>query len=93
MSFEENATLKALAMSKKLPGFVVADDSGLEVDAFGRRARNLFGSLCGGERDRERKDKQIIAEACASWRRRRRASGSISLRRCACAQRQSPWNI
>lgn len=34
-SFEENATLKALAAAKKLPGFVVADDSGLEVDALG----------------------------------------------------------
>ncbi|HEY4271354.1 MAG TPA: RdgB/HAM1 family non-canonical purine NTP pyrophosphatase [Candidatus Udaeobacter sp.] len=34
-SFEENATLKALAASRKLPGFVVADDSGLEVDALG----------------------------------------------------------
>jgi XTP/dITP diphosphohydrolase len=34
-SFEENATLKALAASKNLPGFVVADDSGLEVDALG----------------------------------------------------------
>jgi XTP/dITP diphosphohydrolase len=32
-SFKENAMLKALAVSKTLPGFVVADDSGLEVDA------------------------------------------------------------
>lgn len=34
-SFEENATIKALAVSKNLPGFVAADDSGLEVDALG----------------------------------------------------------
>ena len=34
-SFEENATLKALAVSRTLPGFVAADDSGLEVDALG----------------------------------------------------------
>jgi XTP/dITP diphosphohydrolase len=32
-SFKENATLKALAVSETLPGFVAADDSGLEVDA------------------------------------------------------------
>ena len=32
-SFEENATLKALAVSKELPALVIADDSGLEVDA------------------------------------------------------------
>jgi XTP/dITP diphosphohydrolase len=34
-SFEENAKLKALAVSRKLPGLVVADDSGLEVEALG----------------------------------------------------------
>jgi XTP/dITP diphosphohydrolase len=34
-SFEENAKLKALAASRKLPGLVIADDSGLEVDALG----------------------------------------------------------
>ena len=32
-SFEENAKLKALGVSTKLPGLVIADDSGLEVDA------------------------------------------------------------
>jgi XTP/dITP diphosphohydrolase len=34
-SFEENAKLKAIAVSRKLPGFVIADDSGLEVEALG----------------------------------------------------------
>jgi XTP/dITP diphosphohydrolase len=34
-SFEENANLKALAVSKQLPALVIADDSGLEVDALG----------------------------------------------------------
>jgi XTP/dITP diphosphohydrolase len=32
-SFEENAKLKALAASNQLPALVIADDSGLEVDA------------------------------------------------------------
>ena len=31
-SFEENAKLKAIAVSKKMPGLVIADDSGLEVE-------------------------------------------------------------
>src|SRR4029453_5830339 len=31
-SFEENAKLKAIAVSKQLPGLVIADDSGLEVE-------------------------------------------------------------
>jgi XTP/dITP diphosphohydrolase len=34
-SFEENANLKALAASKQLRALVIADDSGLEVDALG----------------------------------------------------------
>jgi non-canonical purine NTP pyrophosphatase, rdgB/HAM1 family len=34
-SFEENAKLKAVAVSRKLPGLVIADDSGLEVEALG----------------------------------------------------------
>jgi XTP/dITP diphosphohydrolase len=34
-TFEENAILKAVAVSKRVPGLVVADDSGLEVDALG----------------------------------------------------------
>jgi XTP/dITP diphosphohydrolase len=34
-SFEENAKLKAIAVSRKLTGLVIADDSGLEVDALG----------------------------------------------------------
>jgi len=32
-TFAENAILKAIAISKRFPGLVVADDSGLEVDA------------------------------------------------------------
>ena len=34
-SFEENAKLKALAASRQLPGLVIADDSGLEVNDLG----------------------------------------------------------
>ena len=34
-TFAENAILKAVGTSKRFPGLVVADDSGLEVDALG----------------------------------------------------------
>ncbi|PYI71539.1 MAG: non-canonical purine NTP pyrophosphatase, RdgB/HAM1 family [Verrucomicrobia bacterium] len=34
-TFQENAILKAVAVSKRMPGFVIADDSGLEVEALG----------------------------------------------------------
>ena len=32
-TFEENSAIKALAASRRFPGYVMADDSGLEVDA------------------------------------------------------------
>lgn len=35
ISFEENARLKAVAASQRLPDLVIADDSGLEVDRLG----------------------------------------------------------
>ena len=47
-SFEENAILKALALSRTLPDFVIADDSGLEVDALGG-APGIFSARYGGE--------------------------------------------
>jgi XTP/dITP diphosphohydrolase len=34
-TFEENAVVKATTASRQLPGLIVADDSGLEVDALG----------------------------------------------------------
>src|SRR5437667_10940955 len=34
-SFEENAKLKAIAVSRQLPGLIIADDSGREVNALG----------------------------------------------------------
>ena len=52
-SFEENATLKALAVSKRLPGFVAADDSGLEVDALGGAPGIYSARYAGSERDGE----------------------------------------
>ena len=34
-TFAENARIKATAVSRQLPGLVLADDSGLEVDSLG----------------------------------------------------------
>ena len=47
-TFEENATLKAIAASKQLPSLVIADDSGLEVDALGG-APGIFSARYAGE--------------------------------------------
>ena len=46
-SFEENAKLKALAASRQLPALVIADDSGLEVDALGG-APGIYSARYGG---------------------------------------------
>lgn len=45
--FQDNAILKAVAVSKRMPGFVVADDSGLEVDALGG-APGIHSARYGG---------------------------------------------
>jgi XTP/dITP diphosphohydrolase len=59
-SFEENAKLKALAVSKKLPGLVAADDSGLEVDALGG-APGIYSARYAGANatNKERIDKLL----------------------------------
>jgi XTP/dITP diphosphohydrolase len=59
-SFEENAKLKALAVSRKLPGLVAADDSGLEVDALGG-APGIYSARYAGTNatNKERIDKLL----------------------------------
>jgi len=47
-TFDENAILKAIAASKKLPSLVIADDSGLEVDALGG-APGIYSARYAGE--------------------------------------------
>jgi len=52
-SFEENAMLKALAASRQLPALVIADDSGLEVDALGG-APGIYSARYAGANATER---------------------------------------
>jgi len=52
-SFEENAKLKALAVSTQLPALVIADDSGLEVDSLGG-APGIYSARYGGANATER---------------------------------------
>jgi XTP/dITP diphosphohydrolase len=53
-SYEENAILKAATISKQLPGLIVADDSGLEIDALhgdpGIRSARYGGTNASAER-------------------------------------------
>ena len=48
-TFAENAILKAVAVSKQHPGLVIADDSGLEVDALGGEP-GIFSARYAGNR-------------------------------------------
>jgi XTP/dITP diphosphohydrolase len=60
VSFAENANLKAIAVSKKLPGLVIADDSGLEVDALGG-APGIYSARYAGAKaaDKQNVDKLL----------------------------------
>jgi XTP/dITP diphosphohydrolase len=57
-SFEENAKLKAIAVSKRLPTLVIADDSGLEVEALGG-APGIYSARYAGT---NASDKEKIAK-------------------------------
>ncbi len=65
-SFEENATLKALAVSRKLPGLVVADDSGLEVDALGGAPGIYSARYAGIKASEEEKIDKLLRELALS---------------------------
>jgi XTP/dITP diphosphohydrolase len=61
-SFEENATLKALAVSRKLPGLILADDSGLEVDALAGAPGIYSARYAGANATEEEKIGKLLHE-------------------------------
>jgi len=61
-SFEENAKLKALAASRELPDLIIADDSGLQVDALGS-APGIYSARYAGPNATERaKIEKLLTE-------------------------------
>lgn len=61
-TFLENARLKALGISKLVPGWVLSDDSGLEVDALSG-APGVWSSSYGGEEGNHPKNNaRLLAE-------------------------------
>ena len=61
-TFLENATLKAVAISRHVTGLVLSDDSGLEVDALGG-APGVWSSSYGGEEGNHPKNNaRLLAE-------------------------------
>ena len=59
-SFEENAKLKAIAVSKELSGLTIGDDSGLEVAALGG-APGIYSARYAGDKatDKENIDRLL----------------------------------
>src|SRR5258705_4003865 len=55
-SFDENAKLKALATSRQLPALVIADDSGLAVDALGGAPGSYLAAYAGANATRRGKN-------------------------------------
>lgn len=83
-TFAENATLKALAASRRIPGLVVADDSGLEVDALAG-APGIFSARYAGKgaSDRANVEKLLgeLSRAPATCSRRARFRCVLALAR------------
>ena len=63
-TFAENARLKAVAISRQVPGLVLADDSGLEVDSFGG-APGIYSARYAGEGATDETNRQKLLEALA----------------------------
>jgi XTP/dITP diphosphohydrolase len=84
-SFEENAKLKALAASRQLPALVIADDSGLEVDALGG-APGIYSARYAGASatNRDKIDKllrELVRVLATDERRRARFRCVVALAR------------
>ncbi len=61
-TFLENARLKALAVSRVVDGWVLSDDSGLEVDALGGAPGVWSSSFGGVEGDHARNNARLLQE-------------------------------
>jgi XTP/dITP diphosphohydrolase len=63
-TFEENAIIKALAASRALPGLVLADDSGLEVDLL-EGAPGVRSARYAGEKATDKENRDRVLEELA----------------------------
>jgi XTP/dITP diphosphohydrolase len=61
-TFAENARIKATAVSRQLPGLVLADDSGLEVDSLGGAPGVFSSRYAGVEASDEANRQKLLVE-------------------------------
>ena len=61
-TFIENATLKAVSASKCIPGIILADDSGLEVDILDGKPGVWSSSFGGEEGNHAKNNEKMISE-------------------------------
>jgi XTP/dITP diphosphohydrolase len=61
-TFQDNAIFKAVAVSKRLSGLVVADDSGLEVDALGGAPGIHSARYAGANASDKEKIEKLLAD-------------------------------
>lgn len=80
-SFAENARLKSFAVSRQLPGLVLADDSGLEVDSLGG-APGIFSARYAGAKATDAENRRkLLAELASITKRVARFRCVLSLAR------------
>jgi XTP/dITP diphosphohydrolase len=72
-TFLENATLKAAAVSRHVSGWVLADDSGLEVDALGGAPGVISAHYAGRHGDDAANNAKVLAKLAATGDPDRRA--------------------
>ena len=73
ITFEENATLKALAVSEHFGGWVIADDSGLEVDRLGG-APGVWSARFSGVGATDASNRALLLEKLAGARGKERSA-------------------
>src|SRR5881392_1564404 len=77
-AFEDNAVIKAIAISKVFPHeMVIADDSGLEVDAL-NGAPGIFSARYAGENASDQRNVEKLLRKCKARRNGRRGFAASS---------------
>jgi XTP/dITP diphosphohydrolase len=83
-TFLENARLKAEGISNRIEGWVLSDDSGLEVDALDGAPGVWSSSFGGVEADHARNNARLLAEMAGKTDRRARFRCTMVLARDGC---------